>query len=124
MWDTVNNLPINTIILESVNGLPVTGIESYVFENCRNLESIIIPKSVSVIGAYAFNYCSYLKNIYYQGSKEQWNSIEIGLFNNYLKDSTIHYNATDEEISIVTSTAQSTTVSYVLLLPLLSQQPF
>ena len=76
----------------------VTNIGEYAFEWCDSLTSITIPDSVISIGNHAFNYCESLKgitipnsvtsiedfafqqcgnltNITYNGTKEQWNSI-------------------------------------------------
>lgn len=44
---------------------------------CENLESIKIPSSVTYIGFGAFSYCEKLKTVIYDGSKEDWDKIEI-----------------------------------------------
>lgn len=54
----------------------VKSIESYAFEACESLKSISIPSSVTYIGDCAFS-CSGLTDVYYDGTKEQWNAIEI-----------------------------------------------
>ena len=53
--------------LESVK-IPntVTSIKHRAFQYCRNLESIIIPSSVNSIGISAFSECKALKDIYCQ----------------------------------------------------------
>lgn len=43
----------------------LTSISSYAFYS-SSLKSIVIPKSVSYIGNYAFSYCSYLENIKFE----------------------------------------------------------
>lgn len=52
-----------------------------------------IPDSVTSIGYSAFYRCSSLKDVYYSGSKYQWDKIKIGLDNSCLTDAYIHYNA-------------------------------
>lgn len=52
--DFNDELSSTTEIKEYVSGCHVTGIESYAFRNCFNLESITIPASVFNIGEYAF----------------------------------------------------------------------
>ncbi|MGM9971236.1 MAG: leucine-rich repeat domain-containing protein [Anaeroplasmataceae bacterium] len=50
----------------------VTSIGSYAFGGCSELISIEIPNSVTSIGNYAFEICSSLKNVYYNGTIEDW----------------------------------------------------
>lgn len=59
----------------------------------NELDSITIPEGVTTIGNYAFCACTDLTNVYYTGSEEQWNTIEIGDENNELFAATIHYNS-------------------------------
>ena len=86
--------------LSSVN-LPekLTNIGDRAFENCHKLGNIVMPESLTSIGEGAFRYCvnldsiyipvsihtiyrntfafTNLKVIYYGGTKEQWNNINI-----------------------------------------------
>lgn len=57
------------------NGVTQIGGNSFAY--CENLVSIGIPKSVTSIGAGAFNQCSSLTSVYYGGTKEEWNAIDI-----------------------------------------------
>ena len=69
----------------------VTTIGDGTFEYCYSLTSITIPVSVTKIGASAFQGWSALKDVYYGGTKEQWDNITIGENNDTLSNATIHF---------------------------------
>ena len=71
----------------------VTSIGDYAFCDCTNLTSITIPESVTSIGYSAFSSCENLTDVYFGGSEEQWNQIDIQLENYSLTNATIHYNS-------------------------------
>ena len=97
----------------------VTSIGAYAFSECFSLAKVTIPSSVTNIGTAAFWQCFALKSItipdsvttieggafavtnlnevYYGGSKDQWNKIKINNDsdgNASLLSATIHYNTT------------------------------
>ena len=47
------------------------------FSRCKNLENVIIGKGVTKIGGYAFYECPYVIRLYYKGTIDEWNSIDI-----------------------------------------------
>lgn len=47
------------------------------FAECQALESVTVPGGVMFIGYQAFNGCIQLKDVYYNGTEEEWNSIPI-----------------------------------------------
>lgn len=53
----------------------VTRIETEAFSLCSSLTSVIIPASVTFIGADAFAQDSNITDIYYSGTKEEWNHL-------------------------------------------------
>lgn len=73
----------------------VNSIGKYAFKGCTSLKSITIPKSVTSIGNHAFEDCSNLKDIYYEGTKSQWEKLDINLDENI----TIHYGKKDNSSS-------------------------
>ena len=60
-----------------------TEIGSGAFEHTYYLEWIYLPKTLSKIGSYAFNYCT-VKIVYYNGSYDEFYAMEIGEANNDL----------------------------------------
>ena len=88
-------------------------IPTAAFNNCKNLESIILPKNVESIGKYAFQNCVNVKQmilsnkittidegaynqcginaIYYLGSQDDFNAIKIMNLNDAFTLSTIYY---------------------------------
>lgn len=53
----------------------VTGIGEGAFKGCSGLTSIALPEGVTSIGDYAFYGCSGLKDIYYMGSRQEWDAL-------------------------------------------------
>ena len=70
----------------------VTSIGEYAFCDCTSLKEVTIPNSVTSIGRYAFSSCTSLTDVYYTGSKEEWEKTKIYDDNGYLTKATIHYN--------------------------------
>lgn len=75
----------------------ILGIDNNAFENCKSLKSIKIGKKMQDIYPYVFSECVNLTDIYYDGTKADWNNIHKAnnwnknkntdeIFNNY----TIH----------------------------------
>lgn len=78
--------------LKSIN-IPsgVTIIDSGTFYGCHNLMSITLPKTIKGIEKTNFNNTSQLTDIWYGGSKSEWEKITIGEYNNFLTHANIHY---------------------------------
>ena len=68
-------------------------IGSAAFNCCSALEEIVIPASVLEIEDSAFNACRSLKTVYYTGSRQQWERIEVEGYNKYLLNAKIVFNA-------------------------------
>ena len=86
----------------------VTVIGNYAFEKCNLLLAVTIPKSVKQIGDAAFsNYADsgilqYVRDVYYPGTEEEWNEIDISSFNPHLIKATKHFNSVyDDSIPFV-----------------------
>lgn len=53
----------------------VIKIEWGAFQDCTNLTSVSLPVSLAKIGVDAFSNCYNLSDVYYAGSKAQWNAV-------------------------------------------------
>ena len=69
----------------------VTSIGDHAFWDCKSLTSVTIPNSVTRIGDYAFYRCTSLEDVYYLGTKAEWNSIYIKDDNDRLINATLHF---------------------------------
>ena len=67
-------------------------IEVEAFTMCPALTSITIPDSVTDIGIVAFYGCDKLDTVYYSGTKDKWNNIEIDVYNDPLVAAYKYYN--------------------------------
>ena len=68
----------------------VTLIRDYAFCGCTGLTSITIPASVTWILDSAFSDCTGLTDVYYAGTEEQWNAVQIFDGNDF-NNAAIHY---------------------------------
>ena len=73
-------------------GNSLTTIGYNAFAHCDALTKIEIPDSVTIIGENAFYSCDALTTVYYTGTEEQWNAIDIGSGNSDLTDADIIFN--------------------------------
>ena len=76
--------------MKITNGVALIGESA--FDKCISLKSIVIPTSVNTIYANAFANCSALNAIYFAGSVNQWDRIEIIGGNAITTDAAIVYN--------------------------------
>ncbi len=96
----------------------ITIIGNYAFCSCDGLTSITIPEGVTSIGYAAFNGCRKWADVYYGGTKRQWNRIQIADYNTQLVNATIHFGSVDDleirpaELSCLVSGKMQTLVAY------------
>lgn len=118
--DKITEIPDSAFCYTAITSIELPkeleGIGKNAFASCKSLAEIVIPSTVSSIGESAFNNCIVLSeivlgtkitalpfrvfyncirlsDIYYEGTEEQWNTINIDSSNNtYINNATIHYN--------------------------------
>lgn len=83
-------------------------IYDYAFKNCDNITRVTIPISITSIDKNIFYECNNLKDVYYNGTEEQWNKISISSENDELNSATIHYK---RDIPLTTATITKTETS-------------
>lgn len=71
----------------------VTTIGAGAFSDCSSLTSVIIGNGVMTIGEEAFYGCGSLTDVYYTGTEEEWAAVSIGASNDSFKNATVHYSS-------------------------------
>ncbi len=68
----------DVVIPEQIDGIPVTGIGASAFTWKKNIETVVIPGTVTYIGGNAFNNCTNLKSVTINGDAQYDEDIGIG----------------------------------------------
>ena len=64
------------------------------FEQSDYLTDVYIPKEVKVIGYLVFNLCYRLKNIYYEGTEQEWIDLVKNTYSSdFINKVEVHYNS-------------------------------
>lgn len=69
----------------------VESLESVTFQHCNDLSSITLPNSLKKIDHHNFSGCNNLKDVYFNGTEEEWKKIAIKDNNDPLISANIHY---------------------------------
>ncbi len=68
----------------------VAQIPEDTFSGCTALARVDISKCLEAVGARAFSGCAQLKDVYYSGTRAQWDALPIGAENDALRSAQIH----------------------------------
>ena len=66
-------------------------VYEYAFKDCTALEEVHIGNSTKSIDLGAFRYCENLKTVYFYGTEDEWNKIDIKNYNDRLENADIIY---------------------------------
>ncbi|MGM9551822.1 MAG: leucine-rich repeat protein [Clostridia bacterium] len=78
------------------NGVTRIGESAFDGESYSYLTEVTIPDSVKSIGNYGFYACSFISDVYYEGTEDEWKDISVYSGNTTLKKANIHYNSSME----------------------------
>jgi len=67
----------NTNVTDIILGTGIEKIDAESFAGCTALERITIPRAVKRIGAGTFEGCTSLTDVYYEGTPEEWEKVDI-----------------------------------------------
>lgn len=91
------NLYLNDqLVTQLVIPSGVTRIGIYAFASCASITSVVIPNSVTSIGKNSFVVCNAFKEIYYNGTAEEWNNVTIEEYNVAVNNATRYYYSETE----------------------------
>ncbi len=60
----------------------ITSIGANAFNGCRSMATLTLPAGLTSIGQSAFQNCCGLRTVYYGGSREEWERVEVDPVNN------------------------------------------
>ena len=92
----------------------VTDISKDAFRGCTNLISITLPRSINEINYQAFRNCG-IEDVYYAGSKSEWNGIYIGDGNESIKNANKHYGRLDYINAEITKEETDTAYTFTVM---------
>lgn len=85
-------------------GAGLKEIQYHMFSSCDILETIYIPASLSKIGMHTFEYDYNIKDIYFDGTIEQWSQIDVDE-STFEKECNITVHCSDGDIPLNTSSS-------------------
>ena len=77
----------------------VTSIGQSAFYGCDQLEFVRFRKKISTIEMQAFDKCTGLTDVYYEGSESEWAAVTIKTYNDALLNARMHYNWVENNLS-------------------------
>ena len=78
--------------LSSVDLSAITYIETELFKNCKSLKTVTLSGDLSYVGYYAFDGCTALTDVYFNGTEDDWKHVSFESNNKPLEDAKKHYS--------------------------------
>ena len=95
-----------------MDGMTLTGIGFGAFERCAKVTAVYVPETVTEIAERAFHQsCASLADVYYTGSREQWEAIPTAGENDALLRAEKHFNFCRHEMTKTEAVAPTCTAS-------------
>lgn len=91
------NLYLNGQLVESLE-IPgsVSVIPTGLFRNAKCLKRVAIPRSLAGVAANAFEKCTNITEVFYEGSESEWANLPISAGNDPLKNAQVYFGSTLE----------------------------
>lgn len=93
---------ISIVFGDSVETIPSSLFWTSTSDCWPKISSVTIGRNVKDIGNYAFDKCESISDVYYSGTRQQWNEIVIGFNNYYLLNATIHFHEHSYADNVIT----------------------
>ena len=77
----------------------LTVITQGLFNDCYALKTIVLPASLEKVEKHAFLRCNQLSDVYFLGTEEQWNQLEVAEENEPLLNATVHFHTADHSVT-------------------------
>lgn len=111
------NLYLNGQLVESLE-IPgsVSVIQAGLFRSATCLKRVAIPRSLAGVAANAFEKCTNITEVFYEGSESEWANLPISSGNDPLKNAQVYFNSTLDDyycrISVQVSSGGRVTVDH------------
>lgn len=89
------NLYLNGALVESLE-IPasVSVVQAGLFRSAKCLKRVSIPRSLAGVAANAFEKCTNITEVFYEGSESEWAELPISAGNDPLKNAQVYFNST------------------------------
>jgi hypothetical protein len=91
---TISYSPASYAVGDAASG--TVHVEENAFEGCTSMLTVVLPSTLSTIEDSAFAYCSNIKTVFFGGTEEQFDAIEIADSNEAITDANLYIYSESE----------------------------